>query len=106
VDARMWKHAEPEIQREYGDFTIALGPDLVAGNHADVVIETSWDGLGAVITQGATRPLTGEPRKISGHSRDRYVYAPVEGVFSTKFLIGDVATRAAREASTRAHRHE
>ena len=59
VDARMRKHAEPEIQREYGDFTIALGPDLVAGHHADVVIETSWDGLGEVITQGATLPFDG-----------------------------------------------
>ncbi len=98
VDARMRKHAEPEIQREYGDFTIALGPDLVAGHHADVVIETSWDGLGAVVTQGATLPLTGEPRKISGHSLDRYVYAPVEGVFCTKFRIGDVVRQGQRVA--------
>lgn len=98
VDARMRKHAEPEIQREYGDFTIALGPDLVAGHHADVVIETSWEGLGAVITQGATLPLRGEPRKISGHARDRYVYAPVEGVFSTRSRIGDVVRQGQKVA--------
>jgi xanthine dehydrogenase accessory factor len=98
VDARMRKHAEPEIQREYGDFTIALGPDLVAGHHADVVIETSWEDLGAIITQGATLPLRGEPRKISGHARDRYVYAPVEGVFSTKSRIGELVCQGQKVA--------
>jgi len=88
VDARMRKHAAPEVQRGLAALTIGLGPDLIAGQHADVVIETSWDGLGAVITQGATRPLGGEPREIAGHARDRYVYAPVDGVFHTKARIG------------------
>jgi xanthine dehydrogenase accessory factor len=89
VDARIQKHAQPEVQRGLAPLTIALGPDLIAGRHADVVIETSWDGLGAVITEGATRPLAGEPREIAGHARDRYVYAPFDGVFRTKARIGD-----------------
>jgi uncharacterized protein len=65
VDARMRKHGAPELQRGFADFTIGLGPDLVAGRHADVVIETSWDGLGSVITDGASLPLAGEPRARS-----------------------------------------
>src|SRR5262249_51606152 len=70
VDARMRKRAAPEIQRELAPLTIALGPELVAGRHADVVVETSWEGLGAVITDGASRMLAGEPREIAGHARD------------------------------------
>lgn len=89
VDARMRKHRAPDVQRGFADFTIGLGPDLVAGRHADVVIETSWDGLGSVITAGASLPLGGEPRSIEGHARDRYVYAPFDGVFRTKARIGD-----------------
>jgi len=93
VDARMRKHSAPEVQRGLADLTIGLGPGLVAGRHADVVIETSWDGLGRVITDGASLPLAGEPREIKGHARDRYVYAPFDGVFRTKARIGDVVQR-------------
>ena len=93
VDARMRKHAAPEDQRGLAELTIGLGPDLVAGRHADVVTETSWDGLGAVITDGSSRPLAGEPRDIGGHARDRYVYAPFDGVFRTKARIGDEVRR-------------
>src|SRR5262249_18246248 len=67
VDARMDKHSRPEVQHGLAALTIALGPDLVAGRHADVVIETSWNGLAEVITHGRTRPLSGEPREIAGH---------------------------------------
>jgi xanthine dehydrogenase accessory factor len=89
IDARMRKHSAPEGQRGSADVTIGLGPSLVAGRHADLVIETSWDDLGRVIRDGASRPLAGEPREIQGHARDRYVYAPVEGVFRTNARIGD-----------------
>jgi xanthine dehydrogenase accessory factor len=89
VDARMRKHEEPEVQRGYADFTIALGPALTAGRHGDVVVETNWEGLGTVLTEGTTLPLAGEPRTLGGHARDRYVYSPVDGVFRTKARIGD-----------------
>jgi xanthine dehydrogenase accessory factor len=93
VDARMRKHDAPEIQRGVAALTIGLGPELVAGRHADVVIETSWDGLGGMITNGTSRPLAGEPREIAGHARDRYVYAPLDGVFRTKSRIGDAVRK-------------
>lgn len=93
VDARMRKHSQPESQRDYAHLTIALGPDLVAGQHADVVIETSWDGLGAAMTTGTTKRLDGEPRMLGGHARDRYVYAEADGIFRTKARIGDPVRR-------------
>lgn len=58
--------------------------------HADVVVETSWQRLGAVITEGPSLALAGEPRELGGHARDRYVYAPSEGIFRTKARVGDV----------------
>lgn len=93
VDARVRKHAAPEVQMGFADLTVGLGPALVAGRHAHVVVETNWDGLGAVITEGASRPLAGEPRAIAGHARDRYVYAPTAGVFRTTRQIGDAVRR-------------
>jgi xanthine dehydrogenase accessory factor len=94
----MQKHARPEVQHGLAPLTIGLGPDLTAGRHATVVIETSWDGLGTVITEGTTRPLEGEPREIAGHARDRYVYAPFNGVFRTKARIGH-AVRKGQEVA-------
>ena len=91
VDARMRKHAAAEVQRGLARFTVGLGPSLTVGRHADAVVETSWEGLGTVITEGSSRRLEGEPREISGHARGRYVYAPINGVFRTKARIGDIA---------------
>lgn len=88
VDARMRKRALPEPQRELAPLTIGLGPNVVAGETTDLAIETQWgDELGAVLSSGATRPLGGEPRTFEGHSRDRFVYAPVAGLFQTGAAI-------------------
>ena len=104
VDARLRKHSAPDVLRGLVELTVALGPSLVAGQHADVIIETSWDDLGRVIVRGASLPLSGEPRPILGHARDRYVYAPVDGLFETKLFIGDTVRQGeevARIGSTR-----
>jgi hypothetical protein len=50
------------------------GPNFEAGVTTDVVVETSWEQLGRVLTDGLALPLRGEPRTIGGHGRDRYVY--------------------------------
>jgi xanthine dehydrogenase accessory factor len=90
VDARMRKHHQPEIQRGRAELTIGLGPGFVAGETVDIAVETAWGGsLGEVIREGGTRALSGEPREIDGHGRDRYVYAPVAGEFRSAHRIGD-----------------
>jgi xanthine dehydrogenase accessory factor len=89
VDARMRKREHPESQRGLAPLTIGLGPNFTAGVTVDIAVETSWDGLGRVITTGRAHDLAGEPREIAGHGRDRYVYAPTDGIFSTKANIGD-----------------
>jgi xanthine dehydrogenase accessory factor len=89
VDARMRKRARPEVQRGLAPLTIGLGPNFVAGVTTDVVVETSWEQLGQVLTRGSSLPLRGEPRTIAGHPRDRDVYAPIAGTFETTHQIGD-----------------
>jgi xanthine dehydrogenase accessory factor len=90
IDARMRKHHQPETQRGLARLTIGLGPNFIAGENIDLAIETGWgESLGKVVSRGATNPLAGEPREIEGHTRDRYVYAPVMGIFHTTRLIGE-----------------
>lgn len=90
VDAQMRKRAQPEMQRGLARLTIGLGPGFVAGETTDLAVETSWGAdLGKVLDRGGTRLLAGEPRPIAGHARDRYVYAPVDGIFHTTLQIGD-----------------
>ncbi|MFZ5808802.1 MAG: hypothetical protein ACOY16_05920 [Chloroflexota bacterium] len=90
VDARMRKHVQPEPQIHLAPLTIGLGPNFIAGETVHLAIETAWgEDLGKVIRQGATKPLAGEPQAIAGHARDRYVYAPISGIFETNYQIGD-----------------
>lgn len=97
VDARMRKRAQPERQRGLAPLTIGLGPNFLAGETTDLAIETQWgDALGAIVRQGPTQPLGGEPSALDGHARDRFVYAPVAGVMRTRAAIGQAV--AAGEA--------
>jgi xanthine dehydrogenase accessory factor len=93
VDARMRKRASPEVQRGWAPLTVGLGPNFIAGETVDLAVETQWgEELGRVIERGPTRPLEGEPRPILGAGRERFVYAPVAGVFSTTAAIGDLVS--------------
>jgi xanthine dehydrogenase accessory factor len=42
-----------------------------------------------MVRSGPTLDLAGEPREIGGHARDRYLYAPVAGLFESARAIGD-----------------
>lgn len=91
VDARMRKREQPEPQRGLAPLTVGLGPNWSAGENADIAIETAWgDDLGKIVLDGPTRSLGGEPRSIEGYGRERFVYAPVSGTFSTRRQIGDL----------------
>ena len=89
VDARMYKRKLPEAQRGLAPLTIGLGPNFVAGEHADLVIETAWgEQLGKVLHHGPSLPLEGEPRPIAGLTRERFVVANEAGVLSDPVAIG------------------
>lgn len=90
IDARMRKRAQPEPQRGLAPLTVGLGPNFVAGGTVDLAVETQWgEQLGAVLRQGSTAALAGEPKPIEGRGRERYVYAPCGGRFATDLRIGD-----------------
>jgi len=90
VDARMRKHSQPEKQLGLAPLTLGLGPGFVAAQTVDIAIETGRvPDLGRVIRSGAAAPLMGEPLSMAGHARDRYLYAPLEGVFRTDLQVGD-----------------
>lgn len=90
VDARMRKRAVPEDQRGQAPLVIGLGPNFTAGGNCDLAVETAWgERLGEVIEQGSTGAFAGEPKPVGGWGRERYVYAPVAGLFRTAFNIGD-----------------
>ncbi len=90
VDARMMKRAVPERQIDLAPLTIGLGPNFIATVTTHLAVETAWGPqLGKVITSGETLPLMGEPHDIGGFGRERFVYAPADGVFDTERRIGD-----------------
>ena len=100
VDARMRKHAAPEPQRDLARLTVGLGPGFVAGQTVDVAVETAWgEELGHWRTVGSTQPLAGEPRPINGYGRERFVYAPTGGRFTTTRAIGDLVAAGEPVAS-------
>ncbi len=69
---------------------IALGPGFEAGADCHLVIETNrGHDLGRIIAAGSAAPNTGIPGEIAGHTDDRVLRAPCEGVFLTGREIGD-----------------
>lgn len=90
VDARMRKRAVPEAQSGLAPLTIGLGPNFTASKNVDIAIETGWgESLGQPIYAGSTRSLAGDPKPLGGHSRDRFVYSPTAGLFTTSKTIGN-----------------
>ena len=89
VDARMRKHVVPEAQRRLVPLTIGLGPNFVAGESVDLVVETAYGpDLGRIIEVGRSADPVGEPQPLAGHGRERFVYAPLGGTFRTALNIG------------------
>jgi xanthine dehydrogenase accessory factor len=90
VDARMKKRATPPNLRTLAPLTIGLGPNFFAGRNVHLAVETQrGEWLGQVIQHGGTRPLGGEPIALAGHARERYIYAPAEGIFHSPHNIGE-----------------
>jgi len=69
---------------------IGLGPGFSAGKDVHIVVETSHiHNLGKVITEGQSQPNHGTPVAIGGLTRERVVWAPRAGVFTSRMEIGD-----------------
>ena len=89
VDARLRKKERSTSRITDAALVIGLGPGFTAGVEAHVVIETNrGSNLGRIITEGEADPYTGEPVEITGHSKDRYLYAARAGIFRTSLDLG------------------
>lgn len=70
---------------------IGVGPGFTAGKDCHACVETKRGHyLGQVLYEGSPAPNTGVPGVIAGHSADRVLRAPADGVFEPVLAIGDV----------------
>ena len=89
VDARMLKRM-PESLPFRPLLVIGLGPGFTAPENCDLVIETMrGHTLGRVIRQGSAQADTGQPDPVMGHSSDRVLRAPADGILVTLASIGE-----------------
>ncbi len=69
---------------------IGLGPGFYAGRDVHIVVETNHSrNLGRVILEGEAERNTGIPVAIGGLTKERVVWAPQAGIFTTNREIGD-----------------
>jgi xanthine dehydrogenase accessory factor len=89
VDARIRQHTQPEVLKGLAPLSIGLGPNFIAGETADLVIETAYGpNLGDLIRTGQAQAQSAEPREVGRHRSERFVYAMTDGTFRTNLNIG------------------
>lgn len=99
VDATLAK--KPGLTRiSDAPLVIGLGPGLIAGEHAHIVIETMrGHDLGRLILKGSARPDTKTPGDIAGYTWQRVLRAPCSGRFAAQVEIGDRVNKGQRVAT-------
>jgi len=69
---------------------IGVGPGFYAGRDVHIVVETNHShNLGRVIVEGEAERNTGIPLAIGGLTKERVVWAPQAGIFTTDKELGD-----------------
>ena len=89
VDAIMAKR-NTGTGTEDAPLVIGIGPGFYAGRDVHVVVESNHsENLGKVIFDGESEKDTGIPVPIGGLARERVIWAPRAGVFTSSKEIGD-----------------
>lgn len=89
VDAVMAKR-ETGIQITDAPLVIGVGPGFYAGQNVHLVVESNHsNNLGKVIVSGEAEKDTGMPVSIGGLAKERVIWAPETGTFTTDRGIGD-----------------
>ncbi len=89
VDAIM---AKRNIGTSITDFPLVIGTGtgFYAGRDVHIVVETNHsNNLGRVILEGEAESDTGTPVAIGGLTKERVIWAPRAGIFTTDREIGD-----------------
>ncbi len=78
----------------YAPLIIGLGPEIIAGENADYVIETNrGHRLGSIIEKGKAAPNNGVPGTIAGFARERVHYSRARGAVEVLCDIGSIVKK-------------
>ncbi len=88
IDARMQKRRVTPDFRYYVGLAVGLGPNFIVGENCDIAVETRPLKSGVIVEQGATDNFDGVPRPLGGVGKERFVYAPTDGIWHTPVDIG------------------
>ena len=82
------------MTKSMAPLTIALGPGVIAGKDADVVVETNrGHHLGKLIYDGPAAADTGMPGKVMGYGVERVLRAPCDGIIKHVHDIGTLVKK-------------
>ena len=89
VDATMRRNRTPPDLRSMGAVAIGVGPGYAPGVNCDVAIESQWgESMGRVLRDSPAAERSGGPRPLDGVGRERFVVAPVDGLWRSPATIG------------------
>ncbi|HEY3315425.1 MAG TPA: selenium-dependent molybdenum cofactor biosynthesis protein YqeB [Bacillota bacterium] len=89
IDARMSKRKNLGTTITDAQVVIGLGPGFEAGVDCHAVVETARGHyLGQVIYHGSAQRFNGQPGSVRGHSLERVLRAPQDGIFRTFVELG------------------
>jgi len=92
VNAMMLK-GETSTRITDAPLVIGIGTGFRAGGDVHLVVESNNShNLGRVIEEGESEEDTGIPLEVGGAAKERVIWAPDTGVFTTKKSIGDSVT--------------
>lgn len=89
VDALLAKR-NTGLNRTMARLTIGLGPGFIAPDDVHVAVETHrGHDLGRLIYAGSPIPDTGVPGEMGGHTVERLLRSPADGIFKPLCNLGD-----------------
>jgi xanthine dehydrogenase accessory factor len=89
VDAMMAKKKTDTMIAD-APLVIGVGPGFYAGRDVHIVVESNHDhNLGIVILEGEAEKNTGIPVEIGGLTKERVIWSPGAGIFTSDKEIGD-----------------
>jgi xanthine dehydrogenase accessory factor len=90
IDARMLKQTADTKITDAG-LVIGIGMGFFASKDVHIVVESNdrQGNLGKLIFKGKAEENTGLPIEVGGLSRDRVVWAPEDGIFTSSSQIGE-----------------
>jgi hypothetical protein len=88
IDARMQKRRVTPDFRYFVGLAVGLGPNFIVGENCDIAVETRPLKSGAIVEAGSTDNFDGVPSPLGGVGKERFVYAPTDGIWHTPVDIG------------------